>query len=102
VLFRFKCVIASKAGLGHLSWNNSGGSCIAGIGANTTTEKAKNHEYQFFQNKTCLETSIGIVRTRTLDLGCPKEHPSDSVRRCYFQHACIINLKGFEIKGVKI
>jgi hypothetical protein len=26
VLFLFKCSLASKAGLRHLSWNNSGGS----------------------------------------------------------------------------
>jgi hypothetical protein len=26
VLFPFKCGLASKAGLRHLSWNNSGGS----------------------------------------------------------------------------
>jgi hypothetical protein len=26
----------------------------------------------------------------------------DSVRRCSFQHACIIKLKGLEINGVKI
>jgi hypothetical protein len=26
VLFLFKCGLASKAGLRHLSWNNSGGS----------------------------------------------------------------------------
>jgi hypothetical protein len=26
VLFLFKCVLASKVGLRHLSWNNSGGS----------------------------------------------------------------------------
>jgi hypothetical protein len=26
VLFPFKCGLASKAGLGHLSWNNSDGS----------------------------------------------------------------------------
>ena len=28
-----------RARLGHLSWNNSGGSATAGIGANSTTEK---------------------------------------------------------------
>jgi hypothetical protein len=31
VLFLFKCGLASKAGLRHLSWNNSGGSATAGI-----------------------------------------------------------------------
>jgi hypothetical protein len=55
--------------LGHLSWNNLGGSATAGIGANTTTEKSISHEYQLFKNKNCLETSIGVVRTRMLDLG---------------------------------
>jgi hypothetical protein len=58
-LFRFKCVVASKAGLGHLSWNNLGGSVAAGIGAITTSDKSISHEYQLFKSKTCLETSIG-------------------------------------------
>jgi hypothetical protein len=49
VLFRFKCVAASKAGLRHLSWNNSSGSATAGIGANTTTEKSISREYQLFK-----------------------------------------------------
>jgi hypothetical protein len=32
VLFLFKCGLASKAGLRHLSWNNSGGSAtILGV-----------------------------------------------------------------------
>jgi hypothetical protein len=34
-LFRFKCVVAFKVRLGHLSWNNLGGSATAGIGVNT-------------------------------------------------------------------
>jgi hypothetical protein len=34
--------------LGHLSWNNSGGSATAGIGANTITEKSISHDYQPF------------------------------------------------------
>jgi hypothetical protein len=46
MLFRFKCVATSEAWLGHLYRNNSGGSAIAGIGANTPTKKAINHEYQ--------------------------------------------------------
>jgi hypothetical protein len=33
VLFLFKCGLASKAGLRHLSWNNSDGSATASIGA---------------------------------------------------------------------
>jgi hypothetical protein len=37
--------------LGQLSWNNLGGSAIAGIGANITTEKAINREYQLFKKK---------------------------------------------------
>jgi hypothetical protein len=57
-LFRFKCVVASKASLGHLSWNNSDGSATAGIGASTTTEKSISHEYQLFKNKVCIETSF--------------------------------------------
>jgi hypothetical protein len=40
VLFPFKCGLASKAGLRHLSRNNSGGSATAGIGARTTTEES--------------------------------------------------------------
>jgi hypothetical protein len=35
--------------LGHLSWNNPGGSATAGIGANTSTEKSVIHDYQPFQ-----------------------------------------------------
>jgi hypothetical protein len=53
----------------HLSWDNLDGSAIAGIRANTTIEKAINREYQLFKNKTCLENHIGIIETRTLDLG---------------------------------
>jgi hypothetical protein len=45
--------------LGHLSWNNSGGSAIGGIGANTIIEKSISQEYQLFKNKTCLETNVG-------------------------------------------
>jgi hypothetical protein len=49
VLFLFKCGLASKVGLGHLSWNNSGGSATAGIGACTTIEESINRNYQPFQ-----------------------------------------------------
>jgi hypothetical protein len=49
VLFPFKCGLASKAGLRHLSWNNSGSSATAGIGARTTTEESINCEYHPFQ-----------------------------------------------------
>jgi hypothetical protein len=45
--------------LRHLSWNNSGGSATAGIGANTITEKSISYEYQLFKSKTCLETNVG-------------------------------------------
>jgi hypothetical protein len=36
-------------GLRHLSWNNSGGSATAGIGARTTTEESINCKYHSFQ-----------------------------------------------------
>jgi hypothetical protein len=49
VLFPFKCGLASKVGLRHLSWNNSGGSATAGIGARTTTEESINCKYHPFQ-----------------------------------------------------
>jgi hypothetical protein len=47
-LFLFKCGLARKAGLRHLSWNNSGGSATTGIGACTTSEKSINHNYRPF------------------------------------------------------
>jgi hypothetical protein len=54
VLFLFKCGLASKVGLKHLSWNNSGGSTTAGIGARTTIEESINRIYQpFKKSKTC-------------------------------------------------
>jgi hypothetical protein len=34
--------------LGHLSWNNLGGSTAAGIRVNTITEKSMSHDYQPF------------------------------------------------------
>jgi hypothetical protein len=40
--------LASKVGLRHLSWNNSGGSATAGIGACTTTEESVNYNYHPF------------------------------------------------------
>jgi hypothetical protein len=42
-------------GLRHLSWNNSGSSATAGIGACTTTEESINYKYHpfFKKNKTC-------------------------------------------------
>jgi hypothetical protein len=58
-LFRFKCVAAFKVRLGHLSWNNLGGSATASIEANTTTKEPISHECQPFKNKTCFETSVG-------------------------------------------
>jgi hypothetical protein len=51
VLFLFKCGLAFKVGLGNLSWNNSGGSAIAGIGACTTTEESTNCKYHPFSKK---------------------------------------------------
>jgi hypothetical protein len=47
-LFPFKCGLASKAGLRHLSWNNSGSSATAGIGACTTTEESIKCKYHHF------------------------------------------------------
>jgi hypothetical protein len=52
-------LLPSRVRLGHLSWNNSGGSATAGIGANTITEKSISHKYQLFKGKTCLETKVG-------------------------------------------
>jgi hypothetical protein len=37
MLFPFKCGLASKAGLRHLSWNNLGSSATAGIPGVTKT-----------------------------------------------------------------
>jgi hypothetical protein len=39
VLFLFKCGLASKAGLSHLSWNNSGGSTTAIIHVSQMSKK---------------------------------------------------------------
>ena len=52
-------LLPSRLRLGHLSWNNSGGSATAGIGANTITEKSISHDYHVFKSKTCLETNVG-------------------------------------------
>jgi hypothetical protein len=49
MLFLFKCGLASKAGLRHLSWNNLGGSATAGIEARTTTEESIKCKYHPFQ-----------------------------------------------------
>jgi hypothetical protein len=49
VLFLFKCGLAFKVRLRHLSWNNSGGSATAGIGACTTTEESINRNYHPFE-----------------------------------------------------
>jgi hypothetical protein len=59
MLFPFKCGLASKAGLRHLSWNNSGGSATAGIRARTTTEESINYKYHPFQSKNLIETNVG-------------------------------------------
>jgi hypothetical protein len=50
-LTRYSCLsvlLPLRVRLGHLSWNNSGGSATAGIGANTTTEESISREYQLF------------------------------------------------------
>jgi hypothetical protein len=52
VLTGYSCLsvlLPLRMRLGHLSWNNSGGSAIAGIRANTTTEESISHDYQPFQ-----------------------------------------------------
>jgi hypothetical protein len=49
ILFLFKCGLTFKVGLSYLSWNNSGGSAIAGIGACTTTEESINRNYHPFE-----------------------------------------------------
>jgi hypothetical protein len=36
--------------LGHISWNNLGGSATTAIGANTITEKSISHDFQPFLN----------------------------------------------------
>jgi hypothetical protein len=59
VLFLFKCGLASRVGLGHLNWDNSGGSATAGIGARTTIEESINHKYHPFQELNLLETNVG-------------------------------------------
>jgi hypothetical protein len=58
-----------KVRLGLLSWNNSGGSATASIGANTITDESINHECQLLEHKTLLRNQCWIVSTRTLDLG---------------------------------
>jgi hypothetical protein len=69
-LFLFKCGLASKAGLRHLSWNKSGGSATAGIGANTITEKSISHDYQpFLKVKLPRNQSWIDIRTIRIDLG---------------------------------
>jgi hypothetical protein len=70
VLFPFKCGLASKAGLRHLSWNNSGGSATAGIGARTTTEESINYKYHpFFKVKLGRNKCWIDRRTIRIDLG---------------------------------
>jgi hypothetical protein len=51
-LFPFKCGLACEAGPRHLSWNSSGSSATAGIGACTTTEESINYKYHPFPSKT--------------------------------------------------
>jgi hypothetical protein len=70
VLFPFKCGLASKAGLRHLSWNNSGGSATAGIGARTTTEESINYkDHTFFKVKLDINKCWIDRRTIRIDLG---------------------------------
>ena len=57
--FDLSALLPLRVRLGHLSWNNSGGSATAGIGANTVTEKSISHDFQLFKSKTCLETKAG-------------------------------------------
>jgi hypothetical protein len=62
VLFLFKCGLASKAGRRHLSWNNSGSSATAGIGACTTTEESINHNYHPFRKVKLVRNQCWIDR----------------------------------------
>ena len=58
-LFPFKCGLAFKAGLRHLSWNNSGSSATAGIGACTTTEEAIKCKYHSFSEIKLVRNKVG-------------------------------------------
>jgi hypothetical protein len=49
-------------GLRHLSWNNSGGSATAGIGACTTTEESINYKYHPFSNVKLVRNQCWIDR----------------------------------------
>jgi hypothetical protein len=72
VLFLFKCGLASKAGPRHLSWNNSGGSATAGIGARTTTEESINYKYHpFFKVK--LDRNNYWIDRRTIRIALGRE-----------------------------
>jgi hypothetical protein len=62
VLFLFKCGLASKARLRHLSWTNSGGSTTAGIVACTTTEESINRNYHPFQKVKLVRNKCWIDR----------------------------------------
>ena len=62
MLFPFKCGLASKAGLMHLSWNNSGGLATAGIGACTTTEESINYKYHPFSKVKLVRNNCWIDR----------------------------------------
>jgi hypothetical protein len=62
VLFLFKCGLASRVGLRHISWNNSGSSATASIRARTTTEESINHKYHPFQKIKLVRNKCWIDR----------------------------------------
>jgi hypothetical protein len=54
VLFLFKCGFAFKAGLGHLSWNNSDGSAI---GDTLSADRFNKRAPQFLLNQPAVRSS---------------------------------------------
>jgi hypothetical protein len=65
VLFLFKCGLASKAGLRHLSWNNSGGSAIV------LTSQDKNMYHQEEEHEGCHDEFVrGLDRRLPVYYGC--------------------------------
>jgi hypothetical protein len=65
VLFPFKCGLASKAGLRHLSWNNSGGSATPVVYRLQLpkTLSAVHNVFHVSQLKKCLR-----IPNRTIDI----------------------------------
>jgi hypothetical protein len=61
-LIPFKCGLAFKVGLRHLSWNNSGGSATAGIGTCTTIEESINYKYHPFSKVKLVRNQCWIDR----------------------------------------